>query len=341
MHDASASARTIPSSVHDHWPAMAPAATMTIETADDHQVTTRHTPPAIGPDVEGNAVMVVMVDEWFTVERLPADVTALREPRHAENVASFVVEGARDVAVLDTGLGVGDFAGLVRTLSHRQPVVLQSHGHWDHIGASHRFARVLVRPAEAYALRRGFPNALYRRVLADGASHPLPAGLDLDAAAIPPVEPTGALEHSDCVDLGGRQLEALHTPGHSPGGVTLVDRANRLLFPGDAVNEGHIWLFLPRSDPAAFRTTIARLAELAPAVDVVYPSHGRSLEPATLPAMRDAYEAVWAGERAPDRREQRDIGFPEPIPTDVFTFEGFGFLLPAGRYGVASAKQAT
>src|SRR5690349_16766296 len=95
---------------------------------------------------------------WFHVERLPHGVTLIGEPNHSEDVKSYLVEGERDVAVLDTGMGVGDFAGLVASLSDRAPLVLQSHAHFDHIGSSSQFERVLVHPSEADSLRQGMAN---------------------------------------------------------------------------------------------------------------------------------------------------------------------------------------
>ena len=62
--------------------------------------------------------------EWFEVRRFPHGITAIGEPHHREDVKSYLIEGDRDVAVLDTGMGVGDFSGLVSTVSDRQPRVL-------------------------------------------------------------------------------------------------------------------------------------------------------------------------------------------------------------------------
>jgi glyoxylase-like metal-dependent hydrolase (beta-lactamase superfamily II) len=276
--------------------------------------------------------------EWFEVSVVAPGVTCIAEPRHAEDVKSYLVEGARDVAVIDTGLGVGDFGGLVRSLTDRDPLVLQTHGHWDHIGGSSAFARVLIHPNEAYALRRGFSNTQFRWVMTEEyvAGAALPEGFDLTTAAIPPVEPTGELCDGDVIDLGGRQLEVVFTPGHSPGGVSFLDRANRLLVCGDAVHCGRLWLHLPRSDAAAWRTTIQRLCALSTDVDAIYCAHGPApFDPALLGEMRDAYEEIWRGERRPTSHEAFDIGFPEPVPTDVFDCGPFGFYLATGRYGVA------
>ena len=63
---------------------------------------------------------------WFEIRRFPHAVTMIGEPHHFEDVKSYLIEGERDVAVLDTGLGVGNFAGVVAALSSRRPRVLQN-----------------------------------------------------------------------------------------------------------------------------------------------------------------------------------------------------------------------
>jgi len=264
---------------------------------------------------------------WFQVERFPNGVTMIAEPHHMEDVKSYLVEGERDVAVLDTGMGVGDFAGLVASLSDRDPIVLHSHAHFDHIGASAKFLRVLVHPSEASGLREGYPHESFRPWLEpQHVSGPgLPAEFDLNNAAIEGMEPTGELNPGDVIDLGGRTLEVFHTPGHSPGGITLLDRANRLLFPGDAIYLGPMFAWRPNSDPVAYRQSLKLLAELADIVDIVYPSHNQSpIGPDDVRRMCAAYEDIWSGRKEPDARE------PE---RDTFEFDDFSYWLRPGAYG--------
>jgi glyoxylase-like metal-dependent hydrolase (beta-lactamase superfamily II) len=272
---------------------------------------------------------------WYEIKEIGDGITIVGEPLHEENIKSYLVEGERDVAVIDTGLGVGDFAAVVQSLSEKDPVVLQTHGHWDHFGGSHAFERVLVHESEAYALRRGFPNAMYKPLFTPKRlkNAALPDAFDPETAAIPPVEPTGTLDTGDTVDLGGRVLEVFHTPGHSQGGLSFLDSQTGYLFAGDAINYGGIWLFLPRSDAAAYRETARLLANLADRVSAVYPAHGKvPLPPDDLRRVHEYYEEVWAG-REPDRRVKWDIGFPERVPVDVHDFGDFTFLMGAGRYG--------
>lgn len=244
------------------------------------------------------------VGGWFEVRQFPHGITLIGEPYHREDVKSYLVEGERDVAVLDTGMGVGDFAGLVARLSGRRPRVLQSHAHWDHIGASHQFDDVLVHPAEAEGLRHGFPPERFRAAFSADAvdQSRLPSGFD-PGAGIPGREAAGFLNHGDQIELGNRVLEIFHTPGHSPGGVTILDRAGRALFPGDLLYLGRMFIFFPQSDAKAFRDSLNLVAGLVTEVDLIFPSHDRSpIAAEDVIAIRDAFDEVWKG-RAPDRTD--------------------------------------
>ena len=285
---------------------------------------------------------------WFDVQRIAPGVKSIAEPLHMENIKSYLVEGERDVAVIDTGLGIGDFASVVRRESARDPLVLLTHAHWDHIGDAWKFPRVLVHPSEAYAVRRGFPNAMMRMMVGPDAMHEtaVPEGFDIETAAIPGCEPTGELNEGDRIDLGGRVLEVFHTPGHSQGGVSFLDRDSGILFSGDALNYGEMWLYLPRSDAAAFRDTLHKLARIVEDEDVrlIYPSHFTvPMDPAHVREALEAYEDIWSGRVAPTRHTEFDIGFPEKVPGDIFEGGKFTFLMGTGRYGVhlETGRQAT
>ena len=65
----------------------------------------------------------------------------------------------------------------------------------------------------------------------------------------------------------------LHTPGHTPDSICLLDEHNGLLFGGDTYNTGPIYAHLPDSDVQAFARSTARVAELADGVRFVYVAH--------------------------------------------------------------------
>ncbi|MFW6074776.1 MAG: MBL fold metallo-hydrolase, partial [Chloroflexota bacterium] len=175
-----------------------------------------------------------------------------------------------------TGMGVGNFRELVAEIAVQRPIVIQSHAHWDHIGASWQFDDVFIHQAEADSLRAGFPNREMRRWF--GPDHllhgeNLPETFDIETIEIPGTEPSGTLDHGEVIDLGGRLLNILYTPGHSPGGITVFDRESGIIFPGDAVNYGPIYLEDDDADLRAYIETLEMLASCAPSVGSVFPSH--------------------------------------------------------------------
>src|SRR6516164_11683291 len=60
------------------------------------------------------------------------------------------------------------------------------------------------------------------------------------------------MHDGDKFDLGGRTLEVLATPGHTPDSIALIDRANGLLFTGDTYYPAAIWLYRPETDMDAY-----------------------------------------------------------------------------------------
>ncbi|CAA9524213.1 MAG: MBL-fold metallo-hydrolase superfamily [uncultured Thermomicrobiales bacterium] len=260
---------------------------------------------------------------WFAVVEIRPGVFQITEPLHDEVVSSYLVVGTERAVLLDTGTGSGDLRAVVERLSDRPLTIVHSHAHWDHIAGDARFAAdtpILVHPAEAGLLAAGRPAAKRREDLHPSRlSGSLPLGTDPDAP-LPPVRATGFVRDGDVFDLGGRTLEAIHAPGHSPGGVVFLDRAGRLLFAMDVAYPGALYAQEADADLDAYRATMAKLARLAPDLDAVLPSHNVGpMDPNSLPAMRDAFDAIAAG-RAPDRVEGK---------TAHHEFAGFSIMVPA------------
>ena len=78
-------------------------------------------------------------------------------------------------------------------------------------------------------------------------------------------------------DLGGRKLEVIETPGHTPGEIVLLDAAHKMLFTGDNSNT-LVWLFLPNSLPLeVYLQTLKKLDSRATEFTTIYPGHGKPM----------------------------------------------------------------
>lgn len=183
---------------------------------------------------------------WFEVYKLTEDTFAIYEPYQFEEAISYLAIGDEKAVAIDTGTGIGNLKQVVSELTDLPVSVLNTHTHWDHIGNNHQFEEIACYN-HTYAinkLRAGVDNAtLQPSITGDSLWKPLPEGFVPKKWSIPPVEPTTLLEEGQIIDLGGRTLEVLYTPGHSPDSICLLDEKNRILFTGDTFFPGPLYAF--------------------------------------------------------------------------------------------------
>ena len=123
------------------------------------------------------------------------------------------------------------------------------------------------------------------------------------------------------INLGGRTLEVLSTPGHTPDAICLIDRANGLLFTGDTYYPAPIWLYRPETDLDAYVASVKRLAAMAPQLKLVLGAHNVPVaQPSVLPKLVEAIEAVRAG---------KGTVKPGGQGKALHSIDGFSFLLRA------------
>ena len=131
-------------------------------------------------------------------------------------------------------MGVGNMRQLVESITDLPQAVLLSHAHNDHMGSAWQFDDVGIHPSEADDLAAGQTARRLAHWFAEPAMKgPLPAGFQPVGYHIPGKQPSCLYVDGDRIDLGGRTLEIMHAPGHSRGGLVLLDRADRTLYSTD------------------------------------------------------------------------------------------------------------
>jgi glyoxylase-like metal-dependent hydrolase (beta-lactamase superfamily II) len=247
-----------------------------------------------------------LVQDWFRVWEDQPGVWVIEEPLHSEEVKSYLVIGSDRAALIDTGMGVGDIRRLVEEITPLPISVIQSHAHNDHIGGAWQFHDVGIHQSEAGDLATGQSAARLTNWFAESElSGSLPPGFNPVGYSIPGKTPTRMYDDGDIVALGGRTLEVIHAPGHSRGGLVLLDLANRTLYSTDVVYLRSLYLLNPDSSIRDYVATLERLSALVPDLDRLYPSHGPSpISPRLIPLMLDAMREIAAG-REPDHVEPR------------------------------------
>jgi glyoxylase-like metal-dependent hydrolase (beta-lactamase superfamily II) len=105
-----------------------------------------------------------------------------------------------------------------------------------------------------------------------------------------PRRATRLVGDGDQITLGSRVVEVMHTPGHSPGGICLLNRRAGVLFSGDTLYDSRLFDELPGSDISSYLKTIARLRSLT-GIRVVCPGHDACFDGDRLRELCDAYLA--------------------------------------------------
>ncbi|MGC4107597.1 MAG: MBL fold metallo-hydrolase [Thermomicrobiales bacterium] len=260
-------------------------------------------------------------DPWFSVGEVDPGVWMIEEPFHEERVKSYLIAGDERAILLDTGMGVADIRAVAESLTALPVSVVNSHAHWDHIGGNHRFAEIAIHPAEAADLEGGASNAVLRPWFAPShLTGPLPDGVTAETIVIPPSHATHLLADGETIDLGGRVLEVVYGPGHSPGGISLLDRANGLLFSTDVAYAGALYVYAA-ADLPVYHRSLQRLAALAAEVRMVLPCHNESpMSSDLLPRMAEGVGEILGG-LPPDWQRGRVSGWD---------FAGFSLELKPG-----------
>jgi len=187
------------------------------------------------------------------------DVTADR--RFGTNSYLVLDESTRDAVVIDANLEPQQMIDLVAERGARVRAILLTHTDIDHIAGVSALLEafgpipVAVHPAERFVVAEG--KALRREFG------------EFSVRVEDPVE----LAEGKVFRAGSLEFEVLHTPGHSPGGVTL--RIGSLLFTGDALFAGSIGRSdFANSDGAALLSGIREKLLSQPDEFTVYSGHG-------------------------------------------------------------------
>ncbi|RKR92222.1 glyoxylase-like metal-dependent hydrolase (beta-lactamase superfamily II) [Micromonospora pisi] len=243
-----------------------------------------------------------MVD-WYTQAEVDSGVIRITEPHVNELLSAnfwWLRGNDRDI-VIDAGLGVVALRGTIPGMFERDPMVLLTHAHLDHVGGAPEFGDRAAHPAEAGLLAAGVPASLYGAELydklgIDAAGEPVPElmidvlpgpGYDPATYRVEPMTLNRMLDDGDRVDLGGRTLTVLHLPGHTPGSIALLEERTGTLYSGDIIYDGALIDDLPNSDVAAYVRSMEFLADLD--VAVVHPGHGHSFDRTRLRQLAETY----------------------------------------------------
>lgn len=160
-------------------------------------------------------------------------------------VRFFLLAGTERALLVDSGRSVHNARDIAGSLTDLPIGLLNTHGDMDHVGSNAQFDAFYMHPDEEENFRRG----------------------DRGGKILP-------VREGDVIDLGKRELEIIHLPGHTPGSIALLDRSRRVLISGDPIQDGQIFMFGRFRNMEKYIQSLEHLQTWRGRFDAIWPSHG-------------------------------------------------------------------
>ena len=259
---------------------------------------------------------------WFELYQVSPGVNAIYEPFQWQKVISYLIEGNKKALLFDTGNGIGDIANIAKTLTDKPISVLNSHSHYDHVGGNFAFDRVYGMQTDfTLSRQKGQSN---KKIGVEASSQalckPAPFGVTAVNHIGKAYEITDFVQDGSVIDLGGRLLEIMHVPGHTPDAITLIDRDVGLMWTGDSFYQGPIWLYADETNLGEYAKSLAKMVNEIPNLVALLPAHNTPwVDPKTLLRVQTGFQKMLSGNATsvPKGDGMREYSLPNE---DEFSF---------------------
>lgn len=157
----------------------------------------------------------------------------------AEAVFCELIVGEDKALLFDTGWGLGPLFDTVKEITDKPLIVVNSHGHVDHVCGNNQFeGDIYIHPKDmelvlqhGSTLMKGF---ILQKI--EGDQNFTKEGFDKEAYLKEGKITYIPVEEGHIFDLGGKTLEVVELAGHTRGSIGLLYKEKKILFAGDAIN---------------------------------------------------------------------------------------------------------
>ncbi|WP_022849976.1 MBL fold metallo-hydrolase [Limisalsivibrio acetivorans] len=135
----------------------------------------------------------------------------------------LIVSDDKEALIVDPGGEPERVAAKIEELGVKPVGIINTHGHFDHIGGVTELKN-----------RYGIPFSIHKDddfLLTQSVDHAAKFGFP----RIDPPKAERLLSDGDKIEFGGEEIEVIHTPGHTPGGVSLYIPAIKTAITGDTL----------------------------------------------------------------------------------------------------------
>ena len=145
----------------------------------------------------------------------------------------FLLIGEERALLIDSGRTTTNAKEIAEQLTNLPIELLNTHADFDHIAGNDAFSTAYMHPSE------------YVNYYDNGQKHP---------------QPTSVWDQ-EIIDLGNRELQIISIPGHTPGSIAILDRKYRVLYSGDSVQNGRIYMFGKYRNMVAYKQSLHKLVK--------------------------------------------------------------------------------
>ncbi len=210
------------------------------------------------------------MENWFNTDKLDKYVYLIRERLDiidkrflTEFTNIYVIVGIHSAILFDTGSGVEKIKPVVeKIIKNRELIVINSHKHFDHILGNNEFDKIYIHENDMEDISKPIDISFLSYKTENYIRHQY---------MIPNATNIIGLKGGERFDLGGIEIEVIHTPGHTKGSISLFSDLGHL-FTADTIHYGSI--YLPEKDQMqTYLNSIDKLKNLIN-IDKIYTGHG-------------------------------------------------------------------
>ncbi len=224
----------------------------------------RVAPPPADPkafDARPGPAAGTVVDGYWRVQQISPDTWAIGEPADDPDNYEYLLVGQRRALLFDAGATTThDIHRAISGLTGLPVTVIPSHLHFDHTNGLKFFRSIaLIDLPETRAQARGDVEHLGR--------------YQYEGWSPPSFSVSEWIKPGATIDLGGRKVQVLSTPGHTTNSVSLWDADAKRLFTGDLIYPTTLYAFGPDSSLSTYVATFERLLKTLPTDTTIYGAH--------------------------------------------------------------------
>lgn len=200
-------------------------------------------------------------------------------------VHQYLIIGSEKALLIDTGFGFTAVEPIIRTVTDKPLMVVNTHADIDHASGNFRFKEAYISIHDLRFLydlddKANRKKTLLYRSSKTGANtleEMKKEGLDVELFMNWSIFDCkyNFIDEGYIFDLGDIKLEVIATPGHTNGSICLLDKTHRILFSGDTIMS-HIVYLIPsskRAPLASYYKSILKLKDLKSEFDGIYGGH--------------------------------------------------------------------